>query len=88
MSRAGDKMTGNQTLADDNSRRSAFVADGYDRLVDGVESEARRIVEAKYSAQWNSSGIFARWRLQRKMKAEIADLADKMMPDVSSEAQF
>ena len=68
--------------------RSGFVAGGYERVVAGVESEARRVVESKYADEWNASGIFKRWKLQRKMYAEIAALIAEKMPDVSAQALF
>ena len=67
---------------------SGIVADGYKRLVSAYELEARRIVEAKYAHEWNASGIVRRWRLQRKMDAEIAAIVAESMPDVSPDAKF
>ncbi|MEM0925028.1 MAG: hypothetical protein AAGJ83_03245 [Planctomycetota bacterium] len=79
-------------MAKENSCRdvaaSGFVHDGYERLVNEAESEARRMVEEKYAEQWNSAGIFQRWTLERKMSAEIASLTSQMMPDVSPESLF
>jgi hypothetical protein len=79
-----------RTLAapSDTGRESGFVADGYDRLVSAVESDARLIVETKYADEWNASGLIRRWKLQRKMDAEISVLVSKMMPDVSPDALF
>jgi hypothetical protein len=70
------------------SRTSGFVADGYDRLVDGLESKAREIVESKYAEEWNASGIVRRWVLQRQLDAEIAAIVAETMPDVSPDAMF
>jgi hypothetical protein len=67
---------------------SGIVADGRERLITAVESDARRIVEKKYADQWNKSGTLARWRLQRLMDAEITALVSKTMPDVSPDALF
>ncbi len=72
----------------DRSRESGFVADGHDRLIAAVESDVRFIVEAKYADDWNASGLMRRWKLQRKMDAEIAVLVAEMMPDVSPDALF
>ncbi|TWT85091.1 hypothetical protein CA13_65730 [Planctomycetes bacterium CA13] len=69
-------------------RESGFVADGHDRLIASVESDARRIVEAKYADEWNASGLVRRWKLQRKMDAEIGVLVAEMTPDVSPDALF
>jgi hypothetical protein len=62
---------------------SGFVAGGFGNLLSGVESEARRIIEEKYADEWNASGLLHRWRLQRKMDREIAELVAETMPEVS-----
>ncbi|TWU43570.1 hypothetical protein Poly51_63300 [Rubripirellula tenax] len=67
---------------------SGIVADGYDRLVSAVESDARRIVEAKYADEWNASGMLRRWKLQRQMDTETAAIVAATMPDVSPDALF
>lgn len=69
-------------------RSTSIVVNGYSNLVSGVESEARRTVEAKYAAEWNSAGLIRRLKLQRVMNAEIKELAAKSMPKVSSDASF
>lgn len=70
------------------TNQHGIVADGYERLVDGVGAEARRIIEAKYADEWNSSGMLKRWKLKKRMDAEIATLAEELMPDVSKDALF
>uniref|UniRef100_UPI00193F2EBF hypothetical protein n=1 Tax=Roseiconus lacunae TaxID=2605694 RepID=UPI00193F2EBF len=72
----------------DTGHESGFVADGYERLISAVESDARQIVEAKYADEWNASGLLRRWNLQRKMDAEISAMVAEMMPDVSPDALF
>lgn len=67
---------------------SGFVSGGYGNLMSGVESEARQIIEEKYADEWNASGLLHRWRLQRKMDREIAELVVEMMPEVSPKALF
>ena len=67
---------------------SGIVCGGYSNLVNGVEVEARRIVEEKYAEEWNAANLIQRWRLQRKMEREIAELVADLMPDVSPEALF
>ena len=67
---------------------SGIVVNGYSNLVFGVDSEARRTVEAKYAEEWNAAGLVRRWKLQRKMNAEIEELAAKLMPEVSPDAMF
>ncbi len=69
-------------------RESAFVADGYDRLISAVESDARKIVGKKYADEWNASGLIRRWNLRRKMDAEISAIVAETMPDVSPDAKF
>ncbi|MDM4019599.1 hypothetical protein, partial [Roseiconus lacunae] len=79
-----------RTLDDsrDAGRESAFVADGYDRFISAVESEARKFVEAKYADEWNASGLIRRWKLQRRMDAEISAVVAETMRDVSPDAIF
>ncbi|TWU31305.1 hypothetical protein Q31b_58860 [Novipirellula aureliae] len=79
-----DSRTG--TAAADST--SGFVADGYDRLVSAIESDARRNVEEKYADEWNGAGILRRWKLQRQMEAEIAVAVAENLPDVSPDALF
>lgn len=67
---------------------TGFVANGYSNLMAGVDSEARRIVEAKYADEWNTACLVRRWKLQRVMNTEIKELTGNLMPDVSSEAMF
>ncbi|TWU17803.1 hypothetical protein Pla52o_50180 [Novipirellula galeiformis] len=76
------------TASSDTGRESGFVADGYDRLVSAVESDARLIIETKYADEWNANRLIRRWKLQRKMDAEIAVLVAEMMPGVSPDALF
>ena len=71
-----------------SSQASGIVVDGHDRLVSGVELEARRIVEEKYADEWNASGWLRRRRLRREMEREISALVAEMMPEVSPEAMF
>ncbi len=68
--------------------RSGIVANGYSNVAAGVDSDARRLVEAKYADEWNAASLARRWKLQRRMDAEIAELAAKRMPNVSPEALF
>ncbi len=68
--------------------RSGIVANGYSNVAAGVDSDARRLVEAKYADEWNAASLVRRWKLQRLMDAEIAELAAKLMPNVSPEALF
>ncbi len=87
-------MTLKHSRNDSTSRKttvacgSGIVANGYSKLVAGVGSEARGIIEAKYADEWNAASLARRWKLQRIINAEIAELAAKLMPNVSPEAPF
>lgn len=86
-------MTLNNSPVDSTSGKktgcgSGIVANGYSNLVSGVESEARRTVEAKYADEWNAASLVRRWKLQRMMNHEIEELAAKLMPKVSPDAMF
>ena len=50
----------------------AFVADGYERALDGIEAEIRSEIEQKYAIEWNESGPRQRWHLSRKINKEIS----------------
>jgi len=65
-----------------------IVANGHRNLAAGVREEARRVVEAKYAEQWNTSGLVRRWKLQRIMNAEINELVAERMPECSSKTMF
>ncbi|MGB7323413.1 MAG: hypothetical protein WBD31_00980 [Rubripirellula sp.] len=67
---------------------SDFVADGFERLLDGIEAEARIEIEQKYADEWNASGIFKRWILLRRMEREIADLVAERLAHVSPDSLF
>lgn len=86
-------MTLNSSPRDSTSRTKTgspfgIVVNGYSNLVSGVDSEARRTVEAKYADEWNAAGFVRRWKLQRMMNVEIPELAAKLMPEVSPDAVF
>lgn len=67
---------------------SGVVINGHSNLVSGVESEARRTVEANYADELKSAGFVRRWKLRRLMRAEIKELSAKLMPEVSPDAVF
>lgn len=86
-------MTLNNSLINSTSGKktvcgSGIVENGHSNLVSGVNSEARRTVEAKYAEEWNAAGLVRRWKLHRKMNAEIEELAAKLMPEVSPDTMF
>ena len=87
-------MTLNNSPSDSTSPESTagcgsgIVAYGYSNLVAGVDSDARRTVEAKYADEWNAAGLIRRYKLQRIMNAEIRKLASELMPKVSPKAMF
>ena len=67
---------------------SGIVADGNRRLAQGIEAEVRREVEAKYADEWNGSGLWNRWRLQKKIDKEVADILSRRLSNVSPESLF
>ncbi len=71
-----------------SQERSSIVSNGYCNLVKGFEEVARREIEEKYADEWDASGLFKRWRLQRLMDREVQAIVNKSMPKVSSEAIF
>ena len=68
--------------------RSAIVANGRGRLVSGFEAEVRGVVEADYAEQWNRSGLWRRWKLQRLIDAEVAERVSRSLERVSKEACY
>lgn len=70
------------------SKSSAFVADGHERALQGIEAEIRPMVEQKYADEWSTSGVIKRWFLLRRMEREIAQLlADRSAP-ISPDSVF
>ena len=67
---------------------SGFVADGYTRLVCGIEAEVRSEVESQYADAWNSSRWLDRWRLKKQIDAEVAELTARRLADVSDKSLF
>lgn len=65
-----------------------IVAGGHKNLLDGVESECRQIVEAKYADEWNEATLFRRWRLRRIINEEVAVLVAERMTPVTEKAVF
>ena len=62
------------------AKNNGFVVDGRARLISVVENEIRRAVESEFAAQWAAAGWFHRWRLRRKINAEIARRLEQAAP--------
>ena len=67
---------------------NGFVADGYERAIDGIESEIRPEIEKKYADDWNASGLINRWILSRKIEKEIRVLVAERSKQISPDALF
>lgn len=70
------------------NRTSSIVEGGYDNLVEGLKREARQEVNAKYADEWKDAGWWRRWQLRAQINAEVRELVEQRMPDVSDEAMF
>lgn len=71
-----------------SAKTSDFVSDGYCNLVKAIDEEVRRTVDARYADEWYASGLFKRWRLQRKMDREVQAIVSEAVSKVSSKALF
>lgn len=71
-----------------NHSVNGFVEDGYERAIQGFESEVRAEVEAKYASQWEQCGFFQRRRLRGEMEQEIARLVADRAKSISPSALF
>ena len=69
-------------------RDSSFVADGYERALDGIEQEVRYHVEQEYAETWNSAGLLQRWRIHKEMEREIAKRVAKQSAHISPSSLF
>ena len=67
---------------------SSIVENGFERVWAAVSAEVRRDVEAKYAPEWNVSGLLKRWRLQRRIKREIAERVRERMNPISESSLF
>ncbi|XZE52102.1 hypothetical protein SH139x_003784 [Planctomycetaceae bacterium SH139] len=81
-------MKKSKVLGPQSTNQHGIVVDGYERLVHGVEAEARRTIEAKYADELNSAGMLKRWKLKRRIDAEIATLVEELMSHVSKDGLF
>lgn len=69
-------------------RSSDFVADGYERVINGIEAEVRLEVEQKYADEWNASGLIKRWFMLRRIEQEIAEGVAERSQHISPESLF
>ena len=67
---------------------SGFVADGYDRAIDGIEAQVRPEIEQKYAAERNRSGLIKRWLLKRRIEREISHRVAERAARISSDSLF
>ena len=67
---------------------TAFVADGYERALDGIEAEIRSEIEQKYAIEWNESGPRQRWHLSRKINKEISARVAERSKHISPRSLF
>jgi len=74
--------------ADRSDKSLDFVADGYERVLDGIEAEVRPEIEQKYADEWNASGVFKRWVLLRRIEREIADCVGERSAHISPDSLF
>ncbi|WP_168564960.1 hypothetical protein [Crateriforma spongiae] len=65
-----------------------FVADGYERALEGIEAEVRPEVESKYADEWNASGLVKRWFMLRRIEREIAERVAERSQHVSPTSLF
>lgn len=83
-------MMPNETpcLKSDKSLSNGFVVDGYERAINGIESEVRPEIEQKYADEWNASGLIKRWMLSRRIEKEIRVLVSERSKHISPEALY
>ena len=67
---------------------SAFVADGYGRVLQGIEFEVRSEIEAKYANELMATGIIKRWFIRQKMEREIAECLAVRTGNISPDALY
>lgn len=67
---------------------TGFVADGYERVLDGIEAEVRFEIESAYADRWNASGLVKRWFMRRRIERVIAVRIAEQSKDVSPASLF
>lgn len=67
---------------------SRFVADGYKRMVAGIETQARQEIGLQYADEWKASGLIKRWILRRRIEREVADRVADRSAHVSPKTLF
>lgn len=72
----------------DKESAAGFVEDGYARAIEGMETEIRATVEAKYASQLEQCGFFQRSRLRSEIEKEITGLVAERARSISPEALF
>ena len=74
--------------SESHSESTDFVADGYERALDGIEADVRPEIERKYADQWNASGLVKRWFLLRRIEREISDRVAERSQHISPTSLF
>lgn len=85
---ASSGTKGCHSTASSGATLCGFVADGYERAIDGIEAEVRPEIEQKYGAEWNASGLFRRWFLLRRIEREVAGCVAERSAHISSDSLF
>ena len=67
---------------------SSFVADGFDRALQGFENEIRSTIEMQYEAELISASFARRWLLRLRVEKEIRLAVAERAKVISNEALF
>ena len=57
-----------------------FVANGHQNARDALEPIIRAEIEQVFADEWNKSGLFRRWLLQRQMNIEVERRIENAAP--------
>ena len=71
-----------------DSKSTALVANGHQRVLDGIKADVRPEIEHKYAVQWNASGLIKRWFLRRRIEREIANCIAERSAHISPDSLF
>ena len=77
-----------RTSRSPESYSTDFVADGYERALDGVEADVRPEIERKYADEWNAAGLVKRWFLLRRIEREISERVAERSQHISPTSLF
>lgn len=85
---ASSGTKGYHSTASSGATLCGFVADGYERAIDGIEAEVRPAIELKYADEWNASGLLKRWFLLRRIEREVAGCVAERSAHISPGSLF